>query len=188
MPTRQFRPDPQLQTKYIITVLLIFVFCFLPLIFIGFAPGAGWLYVFVAIALVIPYYRSISFELTDEEVVVRKGILTKSTKTVPYRAITNAEVKRGPLDRLFGLGTVDVHTAGYSQQAGAEAPMMGLRNYDEVYTLVMDAVRRARGTAGALTVEQPEEGPGAPVAPAAVAPWGEILAELRAIRELLSAR
>ena len=54
-------------------------------------------------ALVPPYYRSISYELTEDEVVVRKGIVTKVVKTVPYRTITNTVVARGLFDLQLRL-------------------------------------------------------------------------------------
>ena len=37
-----------------------------------------------------------------------RGIITKSTSRVPFRTITNIEVKRGPLDRNYGFTTIEI--------------------------------------------------------------------------------
>jgi len=75
------------------------------------------------------YYRSIRYELREDEIVVHKGIITKSTKVVPYSTVTNLNMKRDLLDRwLLNLGTVNVETAGKSGQAEPErGRVMALR-------------------------------------------------------------
>lgn len=167
MAEREFKPSPKLATKFYVWIALIFVLGFLPYVFLGFIPGAGWTYVaiflaanalwiIIACALVPPYYRSISYLLRDDEVVVRRGILTRSEDVVPYRMVTNVALKRGPLDRLYGLGTLQVHTAGFSQQTAAESTLAGLANYQEVRELLMAQVHRQRRP---LTAE----GPGKPL-------------------------
>lgn len=95
--------------------------------------------------LLIPAYsRSLTYEIQDDEVIVRVGIITKSVKHVPYRTVTNLEVKRDPFDRLLGLGTLKVQTAGMSGQTGAEESLVGLPNYVEIYETVAATLRRFR--------------------------------------------
>ena len=149
------RPSEKLKTKHTFYVWIIFLLFMFPFVFLGFVPELGWTFVliyllanafWIAIALVLipPYYRSISYELGDEEIVVRKGIITHTVQTVPYRTVTNLEVKRGPLDRMLGLGGVAVHTAGYSQQSTAEASLVGLDDHDQVAERIYAALRRYR--------------------------------------------
>ncbi len=145
---------------------MVFVFGFLPYAFLGLVPGAGWTYVaiflaanavwiIIACALILPYCRSISYELRDDEVVVRRGILTRSEDVVPYRMVTNVALKRGPFDRLFGIGTLQVHTAGFSQQTAAESTLTGLANYQQVRELIMAQVHRQRPAAESSVPSQP---------------------------------
>ena len=62
-----------------------------------------------AFLLVKPYYNSLKYEVADDEVIVRAGIMTKTVKHVPYRTVTNITVKRGLLDRLlFNIGTLNI--------------------------------------------------------------------------------
>jgi uncharacterized membrane protein YdbT with pleckstrin-like domain len=142
--------------------------------------GLWWL---VAIILTGPYYRSLRYEIQDDEVVVHVGIWTKSVKHVPYRTVTNVQVKRDVVDRLLGTGTLNIQTAGMSGQKGAEEQLVGLANVQEVYASVAGELRRFRGGMAPTQADVEEE-------PAVALPegLGEILAEVRAIRKALEDR
>jgi membrane protein YdbS with pleckstrin-like domain len=134
-----------------------------------------------AMLLVGPYYQSLHYEVRDDEVVVRVGIVTKAVKHVPFRTVTNLTVNRGILDRwLYGLGTLNVQTAGMSGTTGAEESLVGLSNTDEVYEMVAAELRRFRG-AMAPTAAGDEGEPAA--LPAST--MSAILDEVRAIRQAL---
>ncbi|MFH1085850.1 MAG: PH domain-containing protein [Chloroflexota bacterium] len=187
---RSFTPDPKLQTKMVLWIMSVLVFLVMPWILLGFAPGLGWWYVIVflvvnaawvvvGLALVPLYYRSISYHLDEDAVLVRKGIITKTEQMVPYRTITNIEMKRGIFDRWLGLGTIAIHTAGYSQQTTAEAKLVGLTDYQRVREELVAALRRYRGAA------EPGIGVGAPAAAAPDEPaqlLRQLLDEVRAMR------
>ena len=134
-----------------------------------------------AMLLTGPYYRSLSYEIQDDEVIVRVGIWTKSVKHVPYRTVTNLTIKRDILDRwLFGLGTLNIQTAGMSGQTGAEESLVGLPNVQEVYEIVVTELRRFRGGMAPTAAEVEGE-------PSVADALSAILAEVRAIRQALEA-
>ncbi len=125
--------------------------------------------------------RSLSYEIQDDEVVVRVGIITQAVKHVPYRTVTNLTIKRGLLDRwLFDIGTLNIQTAGMSGTTGAEESLVGLPNVQEVYEIVATELRRFRGGM-APTAAEVESEPGT----APTHELGAILAEVRAIRQAL---
>jgi len=184
-----FKPSEKLRAKFNLWTGLIFLACIFPFVFLGFIPTLGWTYVWIFLvanavwmaptfALIPAYYRSIEYELGDEEVIVRQGIITKAIKTVPYRTMTNIEVKRGLLDRWLGIGGIAIHTAGFSQQGGAEIRLSGLGDHEEVHAELFAALRRYRARTGAtLGVE------GAPASTEEVPQLlGQILEELKALR------
>jgi membrane protein YdbS with pleckstrin-like domain len=148
-----------------------------------------------AMLLTGPYYRSLSYEIQDDEVIVRAGIWTHSVKHVPYRTVTNLTVKRGILDRwFFGLGSLHIQTAGMSGTTGAEEVLAGLSDVNDVYGVVVRELQRFRGAMGPATTEIAGEGeavslkPSATAeAPAAAEVLNAILAEVRAIRESIEA-
>ena len=118
MPTRTLKPSPRYLTKLrlILTilalsilvggVLLIWLISLdanvnsgdTMLIYAG-VVALDLLWVVPALLLTGPYYRSLSYEIQDDEVIVRVGIWTHSVKHVPYRTVTNLAIKRGILDR-----------------------------------------------------------------------------------------
>ena len=131
------------------------------------------------VALIPPYFRSISYELTDSEIVVRKGIVTKVVKTIPYRTVTNIVEARDLLDRYaVDLGNIKIQTAGKSGETGYEACLAGLSDWESVHKTVL---ARLRGFRGAMkpTASETDAGPGSEGL------LSEILGELRAIRTSL---
>ena len=131
----------------------------------------------VAMLLVAPYYRSLQYEIHDDEVIVRVGVITKTVKHVPYRTVTNLTVNRGPFDRIFQMGTLKIQTAGMSGQTGAEEELVGLLNYQEIYEQVAAALRKFRGGMAPTAAEE-ELVAGSDM-------MGQLLVEVREIRKVL---
>jgi len=130
------------------------------------------------LAIIPAYYRSLKYEIRRDEVIVKAGVITKSVKHVPFRTVTNLKTKQDPLDRLFGLGTLNVQTAGMSGQSGAEESLVGLPIFEDVYDQVAGALRRFRGSMAPTQTEEEFERDEREVLVA-------ILSELRAIRDVI---
>jgi uncharacterized membrane protein YdbT with pleckstrin-like domain len=95
--------------------------------------------------------------------------------------VTNMTVKQGLIDRLLGLGTLEIQTAGMSGTSTAEQSLAGLENAQQVYEIVAGHLRRFRGAMSPTAAE--DEGIDIPAGSDEV--LAEILAELRAIRQTL---
>lgn len=57
-------------------------------------------------------YRAWRFELTDAWVRASWGVVQHYTATVPRNRVQTLTSHNGPLDRLLGLTTITIHTAG----------------------------------------------------------------------------
>jgi membrane protein YdbS with pleckstrin-like domain len=57
-------------------------------------------------------YRRYKYYLDDEMLVVEEGLWFITRSIAPIERIHQIEVKRGPVDRMFGMGNVIVTTAG----------------------------------------------------------------------------
>jgi membrane protein YdbS with pleckstrin-like domain len=155
---------------------------------------------------IIPIYvNSLEFSVIAEsgetmpEVYVKRGIVTvtrkhvpfrtitnisSNAKHVPFRTITNISSNAGPFDRLFGIGSVNIETAGFSgaNQTGPEEKLEGIVFYEEVRDFILNELRKFRdpyvtGTEVVLPVDEPvPRGPGLD---------DEMLITLREIRDLL---
>ena len=79
----------------------------------GLAPVLVGLTAFSAI-LVAPerIYRRLGYSVDGELLRVVRGWLFHSDTIVPFVRVQHIDVKRGPLDKLFGTATLVVHTAG----------------------------------------------------------------------------
>ncbi len=166
----QFVPHPNLKTYYyvcVISVAIVFMAWMLPLSIgaLVFLPPNEALV--MAISLLAPffiglglavfwipkYYASITYTLTNSEIIVRRGVWWRKAGFVPYNRITNINVVQGPVARHFGLGTVLIQTAGFSTGGGssaarpAEAVIFGIKNFEEVKDNIMDFVRGVKPVA-----------------------------------------
>ena len=56
----------------------------------------------------------------EEELVVRRGRMFRTLVSVPYGRLQFVDVQSGPLERRFGMATVELHTA--SPQSGGQIP------------------------------------------------------------------
>ena len=71
-------------------------------------------------------YRSWGYLERDEDLVVRRGLLFRRLTVVPFGRMQFVDVTAGPVDRLFDLATVQLHTAA----AATDARIPGLRSVD----------------------------------------------------------
>lgn len=94
--------------------------------------GAVW----IPASLVIAYgviriplrrYNATSFSLAQERLRVVRGIFFRADTVVPFGRVQHIDVGQGPLERIFGLATLTVHTAG-THNASVSLP--GLRHED----------------------------------------------------------
>jgi uncharacterized membrane protein YdbT with pleckstrin-like domain len=194
MSARKFTPSSRYRSKLFLNVTLIALAIAAFGIFMGWVIahdgdaeegriamaiilGIDALYWIIAMILVGPYFRSLRYELHSDEIVVYVGIWTKSVKHVPFRTVTNVQIKRDIFDRwFFSIGSLNVQTAGMSGDKGAEEKLVGLPNVFEVYDMVATELRRFRGGMTPTAADSDPHGTdGGPVSSA-------MLEELRAIR------
>jgi uncharacterized protein len=82
---------------------------------LGLAPL--WLIVNIAIAWHFHRwpaieYRHTFYRVDDEGIEIRRGVYWRVVINVPRSRVQHTDVRQGPLERRFGLGTLVVYTAG----------------------------------------------------------------------------
>lgn len=162
---RHIRPHRRLLWKYLIVIILlwiavliiiisIFTFILVGLdaitqvgteiidIFILICIGFSSAFI-LPIIIAIPFYiRSMEFIVHGNEVVVKKGLINKTVKHCPYRNIVNISTTAGPLDRFFGIGSVNIETAGKSGLGTEpEEKLEGLILYHEIRDYILRQIR-----------------------------------------------
>ena len=127
------------------------------------------------------FYRTAAYRLTDEELEYRRGVFFQQRTTVPYNRITNVNSAQGPVQRAVGAGEVQIHTAGYGGQMGAELTIDGVGDFETIKDQVLAKTRGLRP----VGTESGEVGTVGRSADDGVRADGDLLAEVRRIRELL---
>jgi uncharacterized protein len=83
-------------------------------------------------------YRSWGYAEREDDLIVTRGLLFRRVSVVPYGRMQFIDVTAGPIDRAFGLATVQLHTAA----AASDARIPGLVRVDA------DALRDRLATVG----------------------------------------
>jgi uncharacterized protein len=93
-----------------------------------FAAALGALACVIAVAVVLiagvlsswfvrNRYRAWRYQERHEDLVVARGVLVRRLSVVPYGRMQFVEVTAGPVERLFKLSTVKLHTAAAASDA-----------------------------------------------------------------------
>lgn len=94
-------------------------------------PGPAWLLpaaillIGLAATLILPVrrYRGWGYREGEDEIEIHRGRLVRVRTIVPFGRVQHIDVALGPIQRMFGLGTLILHTAGTH---GASVPLPGL--------------------------------------------------------------
>ncbi len=87
------------------------------------APAVGAAVALVGGAFAVLRYRFWRFEVEADALFIERGVLTRVRTVAPFVRVQHVDSRRGPVERLVGLGTVVVYTAG---SRGADVAIPGL--------------------------------------------------------------
>jgi len=86
--------------------------------------GAAFaLLVLIGVVRAVLLFRSWSYVVRADSLYLSRGVLTRVRTVVPYVRVQHIDTTRGPLERLLGLSTLVVYTAG---SRGADVTIPGL--------------------------------------------------------------
>lgn len=85
-------------------------------------PGIAALFLVWLLWLVPRQVRALGYAELEEDLIIRKGVMFKNLVVVPYGRMQYVDVNAGPIDRAFGVSSVQLHTAS----AATDASLPGL--------------------------------------------------------------
>ena len=148
------RPEKEQRTLWYITWVVVFVIGTLFLIVTPFFAREiiilfgiflfVWLIIMILVAIWIPAaFKALEYMIDDDGVKMRGGVVWKKYVTVPYSKITNVDITRGPLQRLYNMGTIHVQTAGAGGKQGekAELKLTGIRDLEKVRKVIIENIK-----------------------------------------------
>ena len=158
MRTSVLKPSLKMKTIYYAYLILFIVFYLMfsiPLTLLLLSVEGTLFFIIAVHALLVfviiftsywieKYYNSITYEITDHEIIASQGVWWKTKSIVPFDKITNIDIVQGPISRYFNVATLRVQTAGYSTAQTvkkAEAELAYLENYEKIREDIMERVR-----------------------------------------------
>ncbi|MBN2478421.1 PH domain-containing protein [Candidatus Micrarchaeota archaeon] len=117
MSLLKIKPTPKVQfiqillSAVILTLLVHFLRSFL-----GTLTGMLYIGIWVlavllgAVAFVVHYFKEI--EVEEDHMAVRTGVINSSHVWINYSNVTNVTVRKNLLERIMGVGTLEVDTSG----------------------------------------------------------------------------
>lgn len=178
-----FKPSsaliPWFIIDFILLVIFVSIFVLVPLFFFE-SPGTftwamGGLAVFTVLFIIWTklYFDSMWYELHEDEMRWKRGVIFRRTGIVPYNRITNIDIRQGPVMRALDISTLSIQTAGYSGKAQAEIRIEAIVHAEELRELIRTMVRICSGGDGTGTgIMKPAD-------------LQQILEEMKTIRALL---
>lgn len=95
-----------------------------------------------AVVLLVPQrkYRRLSYRLTDRLLQVVRGWMFHTDTIVPLVRVQHLDVVRGPIDKMFGIASLVVHTAG-THNSIVTVPGLAPDRAAEMRDIIRDQVR-----------------------------------------------
>ena len=160
---KDIKPLPVLKWYFFITSalgILIFLFCFIWIIFIPrlvFAALSLIFMFFILVILVILYlvannrYNYQHYWLTNNRVLYRRGVLGYRISSIPLERISDVIVSRTFLERIFGFGSVHIQSlAGQfsygTGRLGTEGALLAAPDPEGTQKLIFDLIKKKRKT------------------------------------------
>jgi membrane protein YdbS with pleckstrin-like domain len=169
----EIRPSSKIKNLYtVINFFAFLLYCPIPIIILQILKQRPrylydfWSLViailgFIAFVLIqlylLRYIKTLRYELTSEDLRLAVGVFWKRRKVIPFHKITNLSTLQGPFERRFGLGHLNVQTAGHGANTSPEGKLVGLDDFDRIKEEVMQKVKLMKSEATAME-DRPREG------------------------------
>ena len=109
----------------------------------------------VSFPLIYLWIKNLSYFIHDDRITIQSGIITKKEQNIPYRSITDFVLERGPFDRILGIGTIKIQTAGQSTSAtGYEGSLSGLLDYKPLHADLREKLKSLHPISASTTTNE----------------------------------
>ncbi len=135
-----------LKVSFLLFVLLIVGVVMQPLIF----SLVTLLAVVTLLIIALWAYSNFWYEVTDDGLFIKFGIINQKTISVPFDQVQNVNIERSLVDRIFGLARISIETAGsavtqpmqviggYTAKSEAYIPGLTLPSAKTLHDILLD--------------------------------------------------
>lgn len=157
LPLAKRKVVKKIFSEIIAGIIFVIIFFLLPLFFLIKADSdVAWLWGKIAIFFLliiilyassklvyqIFYFRNYFYDLKENEIVIKKGVISRTEISLPYLKIQNIYVDQDILDRLFRLYDVHFETAGLTSGFHAHIDGLNEKNATTLKKMVMDKLMK----------------------------------------------
>jgi len=89
------------------------------------------------------YFRNYFYDLKDDEIIIRKGFISRVEISLAYNKIQNIYVDQDVFDRIFGLYDVHLETAGLFSGRMAHIDGVGAETAAKLRAVLMEKSKQA---------------------------------------------
>jgi len=138
-------PDKAVLTNFTGNVVMVLIFVLF--LVVGLLPFWLLLLFLLLAGLILGYaiawVNLFAYTLEENEIKIEHGVINKSFDSIPYSRIQNVGLERSLLERMVGLTTVDIQTAGSSVHGSAEGEIPGVtkKSAEKLREEIMERVR-----------------------------------------------
>ncbi len=127
LPLDSYEPlaPAYLRSKYVadtVAAIVVVVVAMVAMTAVRAAGGPVWIPIvgaLVALALIglaavlqTMSIRHLGYLVREHDLSLRQGVIVRITSTIPYNRVQHVGVDRGPIERLYGLATLQLRSAG----------------------------------------------------------------------------
>ncbi len=150
-----FRPVKAFRLKIYSTIVLLLTFIYFFIISVNFLRNRPHLensviiatitiiiYFCIALVALHIYFNSIEYQVHGTEIVIKKGLINITENHIPFSNITNIAIRQGPLDRIYGIGTVIIYTGGAKLNSSRKmGQIRGTRIFADVGYFILNQIK-----------------------------------------------
>ena len=104
------------------------------------------------------WIKNLKYIIREDRVTINKGILTKTQQNIPFRSVTDFALKRTIYDRILGIGSIKIQTAGQSQSpSGYEGSLSGLLDYEKLHADLKEKIKFLHPISESITTREPDK-------------------------------
>ena len=106
----------------------------------------------IAIPMIKMWINNLKYSIRVDRISINKGILTKIEQNIPFRSVTDFQLHRPLYDRLLGIASIKIQTAGQSQSAsGYEGVLSGLTDFEDLHLELREKIKSLFTKGGSTT-------------------------------------
>ena len=97
----------------------------------------------ITIVFINMTYDNITYLVKNEALIINRGIFFKQSQTIPFNRVQNVDIYWGPIERRFGIATINVQTAGWGGNI-LRGRLQGIDNPEFLRGIILKRVIRTK--------------------------------------------